>query len=479
MLRTVVVGGGISGLSAGIALRRAGHVVNIYEQSDMKHEVGAAIHVPPNASRFLTSWGLDPKLSRFVKARALAWCDPFTTNAKATMSYEEKAAKSGGAELWLAHRVDLHNALKRIATDPAGPGIPVTVHPGSRVVGYEPGAPSITLASGEVIEGDVVIGADGVHSLASETVLGYKNRPVAPSYYNYCYRFLIPVSTLQADPETRSWNADIDGMTRIFADNENRRRLVAYACRDNTIHNFVGLFYDEASTHSAKKEDYLASVDKAEVMERFAGYHPSILAVMKSVLPPPSPASHPVPAEDSSQAYSCHSKATDVMRWPLLYRPPTPVWRKDRLVLVGDAAHPMLPHQAQAGAQAMEDGVALGIVLRGVSTPEEIEERLELYQRIRRNRASVIQILSNVGSDQSHLVYEDLKEFLAEEDIPTNPSEIADFNFGYDIVKASSEAVHQLTETSTPPPNRGISNAAADHHANNLVDSSQLTAVVH
>ncbi|RYP27889.1 hypothetical protein DL767_007477 [Monosporascus sp. MG133] len=442
MLRTVVVGGGIAGLSAGIALRRAGHVVNIYEQSDMKHEVGAAINVPPNASRFLTSWGLDPKLSRFVKARALAWRDPFTANVQETMSYEEKAAKSGGAELWLAHRVDLHNALKHIATDPAGPGIPVTLHPGSRVVGYEPRAPSITLASGEVIEGDVVIGADGVHSLASETVLGYENRPVAPSHYNYCYRFLIPASKLEADPETRSWNADIDGKIRIFADNENRRRLVAYACRDNTIHNFVGLFYDEASTYTAKREDYLASVDKAEVLERFAGFHPTILAVMKLVLPSPSLAFHPVPSEDNPQAYSRHN-------------------------------------QAQAGAQAMEDGVALGIVLRGVSAPEEVEERLELYQKIRRNRASVIQLLSNVGSDQSHLVYEDLKEFLAEEDIPTNPSEITDFNFGYDVVKASLEAVHQLTETSTPLPNRDINNAAADQDANNLVDSSQPTAVVH
>ncbi|RYP59455.1 hypothetical protein DL770_010192 [Monosporascus sp. CRB-9-2] len=420
MLQTVVVGGGIAGLSAGIALRRAGHIVNIYEQSDMKHEVGAAINVPPNASRFLTSWGLDPKLSRFVKARVLAWCDPFTAKVKETMSYEERAAKSGGAELWLAHRVDLHNVLKRIATDPAGPGIPVTVHPGSRVVGYEPRAPSITLASGEVIEGDVVIGADGVHSLASETVLGYENRPVAPSHYNYCYRFLIPVPTLQADPETRSWNADIEGKIRVFADNENGRRLIA-----NTIHNFVGLFYDEASTYSAKREDYLASVDKAEVLERFAGYHRSILAVMESVLPSPSLAFHPVPSEANFQAYSHHN-------------------------------------QAQAGAQAMEDGAALGIVLRGVSTPEEVEERLELYQNIRRNRASVIQILSNVGADQSHLVYEDLKEFLVEEDIPTNLSEITDFNFGYDVVKVSSEAVHQLTETSTPPPNRGINNAAAD-----------------
>ena len=67
----------------------------------------------------------------------------------------------------------------------------------------------------------------------------------------------------------------------------------------------------------------------------------------------------------------------------------------------------------------MEDGAALGIVLQGVTNPEEIEERLELYQRIRRTRASVIQVLSNVGADQCHLVYDDLKEFLPEENIPS------------------------------------------------------------
>lgn len=69
----------------------------------------------------------------------------------------------------------------------------------------------------------------------------------------------------------------------------------------------------------------------------------------------------------------------------------------------------------------MEDGAALGITLQGVATREEIEERLELYQEIRRTRASVVQVLSNVGADECHLVYDDLKEFLAEKDIPSKP----------------------------------------------------------
>lgn len=83
-----------------------------------------------------------------------------------------------------------------------------------------------------MVEADVVIGADGVHSIASACVLGRPNHPVTPAHYNYCYRFLIPASVLEADPETRFWNEGADGRTRIYADNAGQRRLVAYVCRE-------------------------------------------------------------------------------------------------------------------------------------------------------------------------------------------------------------------------------------------------------
>lgn len=82
-----------------------------------------------------------------------------------------------------------------------------------------------------MVGGDVVIGADGVHSSASEAVLGRRNDPVAPQHSNFAFRFLIPASTLEEDPETRFWNDDSDGWTRLFVDNHTKRRLVAYPCR--------------------------------------------------------------------------------------------------------------------------------------------------------------------------------------------------------------------------------------------------------
>jgi 2-polyprenyl-6-methoxyphenol hydroxylase-like FAD-dependent oxidoreductase len=157
MLDIAVVGAGIAGLAAAIALRRAGHRVRVYERSAMNNEVGAAINVPPNAARFLVRWGLDPRAERFVRAGPVQFLDPWTLEVTTAATHADNARKFGGADLWLAHRVDLHGALKRLATEAEGPGVPVEILLGSRVVGYVGGhaladdalwspAPSLTMA---------------------------------------------------------------------------------------------------------------------------------------------------------------------------------------------------------------------------------------------------------------------------------------------------------------------------------------------
>ncbi|KAJ0328594.1 hypothetical protein COL5a_004908 [Colletotrichum fioriniae] len=244
MLDVVIVGAGIAGLSAGISLRRAGHVVRIYERSDMDNEVGAAINVPPNATRFLTRWGLDPEASGFVKAGPVHFQDPVTMEITSTLSHADNE-EFYDADLWYAHRVDLHDSLKRIATDPAGPGVPVTIHPNSWVVGYvsagkipatistsmKPELPAVHLQDGDQIECDLVVGADGIHSIAAQTVLGHENPAVAPLLHNCCYRFLVPAEVLEEDSETKFWNKDANGLIRLFPDNKTNRRLVSYPCR--------------------------------------------------------------------------------------------------------------------------------------------------------------------------------------------------------------------------------------------------------
>ncbi|KAJ6437293.1 FAD binding domain-containing protein [Purpureocillium lavendulum] len=279
MLNVIVVGAGIAGLSAAIALRRAGHCVHVYERSALNNEIGAAINVPPNAARFLLAWGLDPARWRFIPSRRVSYLDPFTLEPLGNIPARPSPRSIGGCELYYTHRVDLHNALKWMATREDGPGTPVTVHLKASVVGYDSSKPSIVLQGGQEIVGDVVIGADGVHSQASEAIVGRGNDPVQPIHYNSCYRFLIPASVLEEDAETRFWNEGADGWGRLFIDYSTRRRLVTYPCRNNTIYNFVGIFYDE-NMKTDDGENWQRSVDIAQVLNEFSDFNPKLLKII-------------------------------------------------------------------------------------------------------------------------------------------------------------------------------------------------------
>lgn len=101
--------------------------------------------------------------------------------------------------------------------------------------------PSITLSSGEIIKGDIVIAADGLHSIAAETVVGRLNPPQPQELYNGCLRFLIPTADLEADPAARWWNEGSDGQLRVFMNGKAGTRLISYPCRKyGLLHSLLG-----------------------------------------------------------------------------------------------------------------------------------------------------------------------------------------------------------------------------------------------
>lgn len=135
-LDVIIVGAGIAGLAAGISLRRAGHNVRIFERSELNNEVGAAIHVPPNANRSLVAWGLNPVENKFVASTGIAIGSGATLQQFDFTPLGDWVPKVYGGPLYFAHRVDLHESLKKLAMGPEGPGKPVELSLGVQVVAY-------------------------------------------------------------------------------------------------------------------------------------------------------------------------------------------------------------------------------------------------------------------------------------------------------------------------------------------------------
>ncbi|KAH6656062.1 FAD binding domain-containing protein [Truncatella angustata] len=388
--KIIIVGAGIAGLSAAIALRKSCHIVEIYERSSFKNELGAAITIGPNAGRLLKLWGVDPAAARFVTSDAIRFWS-YDKLEEQSFVDETHAEERFGAPLWYAHRVDLHDALRAIATQQDGLGTPVVIHLGKPVVKYHPEDASVTLADGEVVTGDAVIAADGVHSGAVEAVLGHPNRVMPANSLNFIYRFLLTRSDIKPQSPASFFLRDgFEKSCTVFSDGL-KRRLVYYPCRNAEVMNFGALCYDNNLDPDASQEDWHAPVDKSTMFKHFEGYHPTLLGTM--------------------------NECTDLKGWPLLYRAPVTKWHRGNLTLTGDAAHPMLPLQGQAGCQAMEDAMALGLAFHGVRRSSQIPERLKTYESIRRNRASLIQVLSDRGTEQG--IPDDVLKYLEGQPVPS------------------------------------------------------------
>ena len=225
-LDILIVGGGICGLSCAIALRRSNHTVRILERSHFKDEVGAAITIPPNASRVLQSWNLDFRKAQMITFEGVE----LVSGEGVTLSRFDfsGAEKQFGAPYLLSHRVDLHEALKDMAISPNGPGKPVEIVNGARIMSYDAEAGSVELADGSTLSADLIVAADGVHSVASKFI--GTHRPAIPSD-NTVMRFLVPTATLLADPATAGLITG-DGIFSVCIATSKTKWLSRYPCRE-------------------------------------------------------------------------------------------------------------------------------------------------------------------------------------------------------------------------------------------------------
>jgi salicylate hydroxylase len=338
-LKVVVIGGGIGGLFAANALVVRGFQVSVYEQAPNLGEIGAGVFLTPNSVRQLQRVGLGKAIEKFG-ARVGAGSQYLRHNGVPIAPVQVTDSAGWNAAFGM-HRADL---VEILAT--ALPGD--VVHTGHRCTGCEQGddVPRVSFANGAVAEADVVIAADGIHSELRHEVTP-PSHPVFSG--SVAYRGVIPHDRIPSWP-TGSWLMWL-GKGKHF---------LTFPVRAGQLINYVGF----VPADDEMKESWSLPGDPDVLRREFAGWDPRIESLL--------------------------SQVSATFRWALYDREPLSTWSRGRLTLLGDAAHPMLPHLGQGANQAIEDGMALATILARANL-ETVATALLAYEGLRRERVGSIQ----------------------------------------------------------------------------------------
>ncbi|TBU42614.1 FAD/NAD(P)-binding domain-containing protein [Dichomitus squalens] len=361
-LHILVVGCGMGGLAAAHCLGKAGHKITLFESAPAIGEVGAGIQVTPNVSRLLQRWGAGAALEAVgVRPDAIV-LRRYNTGERVGYTSWTNMEEKYGAPYYHVHRADLHKLL----FDLAAPFMTLRLQ--STVVSVDPDAPSLTLASGEVVHGDLILGADGIKSTIQQVVLGHTN-PADPTG-DAVYRAIVPSHLLLNDPELKEL-IEVPEMTGWMGP---QRHIMAYNIRGKKEYNVVLIHPDDGSVESWTAE---GSADKMRA--EFADYEPRIRKILSFV--------------------------QSTLKWRLMDRKPLKTWIHPsfRVVLLGDACHPMLPYRAQGAAMAIEDAAVLGNLLSRLEHPSQLSALLQAYQDLRLPRTAETQNQSRLNQKIFHL----------------------------------------------------------------------------
>jgi len=353
-----VVGGGIGGLVLGLALRERGIGFEVYEQADELREVGAAVALSANGTRELRRLGVGEQVEEVSVVPSALVIRRWDTGEIITahpIGRDGTYEATFGAPFYGVHRVAL---LQALAHRLGGEGLNL----GRRCVGVEERASGVELqfADGASATADVVVGADGVHSVLRPHVAGDVRGRFSGTVG---YRGLVAVEDMPSLPDPtplQFWAGP-------------GRHLLHYAIDGGRTINFLAVVRVPEWSNEAWMEECAVS----DAVDAFAGWHPAVSEMVG---------------------------ATDVgARWALHDLKPLGRWHTERVVLTGDAAHTMVPHQGQGANQTIEDAIVLADCLADAHAADDLTPALRSYEQRRRKRTVAVQWLSRRTADLMHL----------------------------------------------------------------------------
>jgi salicylate hydroxylase len=325
-------------------LNRKGFDVHVYEQARQLGEVGAGVALGANSMRLLDRLGLEKPLLDYGP-RWTQW--RFSDSGGRILTEQEMSGRVLGM-----YRPDLIAML--------ADGLPQgVVSTGRRCVGFRQDSDRavVDFADGQRVEADLVVAADGIHSALQRHVV----EPSDPVFSgSIAYRGVIPADRVPDYPPTVSTMSMGEG-----------KHFLIFTLRGGRLINFVGF----VPSDNEMRESWSAPGDPVALAREFEGWDPVVQKIISHV--------------------------DTTFRWGLYDREPLSQWSNGRLTLLGDAAHPMLPHMGQGANQSIEDAVALATVLDGIDHAG-IPDALLRYESIRRERAAQVQRNSRNGG----LVYD-------------------------------------------------------------------------
>jgi salicylate hydroxylase len=352
--KVLIAGAGIGGLVAGLSLIKHGMDVEIFEQAPELRELGAGVQLSANGTRVLIALGLEEAM------KAVA-CEPSGKEIRLYSSGQTwklfdlgaSSREMYGAPYWMVHRGDLH----RVLLDAFNQRAPGRLHLGIRCIGFEEteSGAELHLDDGRSVTGDVVIGADGVHSEIRRKI-GADVRPFFTGLA--AWRGLVPMQRLP-----QHMRRDV-GANWIGPGGH----VITYPLCSGTILNFVGIIERE----SWPVESWTERGTVEECLDCFTGWNEEIHTVVRSLDVP--------------------------YKWALLGREPLQHFCTRRVALLGDAAHPTLPFLAQGANMAIEDGMVLARCLDAY----EPAEALHRYESLRLERTAAIVTKSAENANRFH-----------------------------------------------------------------------------